>query len=657
MTKKVLLLSFAVVLTALTFAQIPGLLNYQAVVRNSSNELIANQQVGLKISIVLTADTNHVVFSEVHTPISNNNGLISVAIGSINSLNAVDWAAGPFSLKTELDPAGGDNYSISGISPLLSVPYALYARTAGASAGSNEGWGVVGDHAVFHGFVGINSTDKRSRLSVAEYDPSDQTTTLYSHATGGVSIAGFSSAESDRNWMNVGVMGMVHTKEGTTGRGVSGQASGDGIDGFGIFGESRLNNAVNNGVLGYALSRTGNNFGQFGGFFVARGDWDPEVGVGNGDHFGIIGRAEGKGPWGLGASLRSSGATNINRGVQGVGSGNTGPFNQGGVFFGTGTGNDASNTENVGAAGSASDNRLANVGLRGQAFGGVNPQSKVTGVQGYAAGFGGQEAFAMDAWTNARQYRNYALKAFVSGIVGGDSINYGVYSDAINGATNYAVYAVANGDANNEKVNYGIYAHAAGGTEANYAGFFNGDVTVTGNLNVTGQISKGSGTFRIDHPLDPQNKYLVHSFVESPEMLNVYSGNITTDANGYARVALPSYFEAANTDFRYQLTVIGTFAQAIIRQEVQNNVFVIQTSEPRVKVSWQVTGVRNDPFAQKNRVQPEQRKDEKDRGTYLHPEIYGSDRGENNARTRVSASQRTGEGVRTVPVMEAQIQE
>lgn len=151
---------------------------------------------------------------------------------------------------------------------------------------------------------------------------------------------------------------------------------------------------------------------------------------------------------------------------------------------------------------------------------------------------------------------------------------------------------------------------------------FTGNITITGDLSVTGNIAKGGGTFKIDHPLDPKNKYLVHSFVESPEMMNIYSGNAKTDANGYVTVIMPSYFEAANKDFRYQLTSIGSFAQAIIKEKVSGNKFVIQTSTPNVEVSWQVTAVRADKFANENRIIPE--KDKEFKGTYLHPKLYGA---------------------------------
>jgi hypothetical protein len=167
----------------------------------------------------------------------------------------------------------------------------------------------------------------------------------------------------------------------------------------------------------------------------------------------------------------------------------------------------------------------------------------------------------------------------------------------------------------------GIFAFRGTRTDVNpafdgLAGYF------SGNVQITGTISKGGGSFKIDHPLDPENKYLYHSFIESPDMMNIYNGNITTDATGQAVVELPSYFEALNRDFRYQLSVIGTFAQAIIAEEISNNRFTIKTSEPRVKVSWQVTGIRQDVFANKHRIPVEELKNENERGHYLHPELF-----------------------------------
>jgi hypothetical protein len=151
-----------------------------------------------------------------------------------------------------------------------------------------------------------------------------------------------------------------------------------------------------------------------------------------------------------------------------------------------------------------------------------------------------------------------------------------------------------------------------------WAAFFDGDVDVDGNL------SKAGGSFKIDHPLDPANKYLYHSFVESPDMMNIYNGNATTDAQGSAVVNLPEWFETLNRDFRYQLTVIGQFSQAIVASKVANHQFTIKTDKPNVEVSWQVTGIRQDAWANAHRIPVEMPKAERDRGLYLHPELFGA---------------------------------
>ena len=105
-------------------------------------------------------------------------------------------------------------------------------------------------------------------------------------------------------------------------------------------------------------------------------------------------------------------------------------------------------------------------------------------------------------------------------------------------------------------------------------------------------------------------------------MMNVYNGNIVTDAKGDAVVTLPDYFEALNRDFRYQLTVIGTFAQAIVAEEIKSNQFRIKTDKPNVKVSWQVTGIRRDPYAEKNRIATEVEKPQGEKGRLQNPDAY-----------------------------------
>ncbi len=202
--------------------------------------------------------------------------------------------------------------------------------------------------------------------------------------------------------------------------------------------------------------------------------------------------------------------------------------------------------------------------------------------------------------------------------VEGSGLNYGVYGYALRGAKNYGLYGSAWGGSGATE-NYGVYGQAIG-TGINYAGYFNGDVTITGNL------SKGSGSFQIDHPLDPENKYLFHSFVESPDMINLYNGNTIMNAAGEAVVELPDYFESLNGNFRYQLTCIGGWAPIYIAEEISGNQFKIAGGEAGMKVSWQVTGVRQDAFARAHRIKVEVDKSDGERGKYLHPEAFGKSR-------------------------------
>jgi hypothetical protein len=199
----------------------------------------------------------------------------------------------------------------------------------------------------------------------------------------------------------------------------------------------------------------------------------------------------------------------------------------------------------------------------------------------------------------------YSLSSSCGCYIGGDGIG-GVFTGGNSGNGDPARPADGDGD--------GVDAFAGSG----YAGYFTGDVEITGTLN-------GSApSVKIDDPLDPANKYLIHASVESSEMKNMYDGTVTTDSQGQATVQLPEWFEVLNTDFRYQLTVIGQFAQAIVAREIENNRFEIRTSAPNVKVSWQVTGVRQDAYAKANPLVVEQEKEAKLRGYYIHPELYGA---------------------------------
>jgi hypothetical protein len=209
----------------------------------------------------------------------------------------------------------------------------------------------------------------------------------------------------------------------------------------------------------------------------------------------------------------------------------------------------------------------------------------------------------------------YGVSGSCNGCANGvQGINYGTGNSGVGvwgqqHGSGVGVYGVANG------TGAGVYGSSGTG---GYAGYFTGNVRITGTC-----CGQAATTVEIDDPTDPANKYINQAGVVSPEMLDMLSGNATTDAQGDVMVQLPSYFQAMNRDFRYQLTVMGQFAQAIVSKEIANNQFSIKTDKPNVKVSWQITGVRNDPWAKDHPVQAEVPKPADKQGTYLYPQGYG----------------------------------
>jgi hypothetical protein len=157
---------------------------------------------------------------------------------------------------------------------------------------------------------------------------------------------------------------------------------------------------------------------------------------------------------------------------------------------------------------------------------------------------------------------------------------------------------------------------------------------------VTGAITAGVKDFKIDHPLDPEHKYLVHASVESSEMTNIYSGNVTLGPGGFAVVHLPAWVEAANGDFRYQLTCIGGFAGVYVAHEVEDGLFTIGGGIPGMKVSWQLTGIRRDAYARAHPIVVEEEKPDSERGLYLHPESFDQpeEKGIDSAHRRTKLS-------------------
>jgi hypothetical protein len=212
------------------------------------------------------------------------------------------------------------------------------------------------------------------------------------------------------------------------------------------------------------------------------------------------------------------------------------------------------------------------------------------------------------------------------GVAGTSGSGIGVYASSIQTTGLYSVGKIGvHGIARDMVGAQGIRGDDAtsnGSSPYTYAGYFQGRVEVNGAL------TKSSGSFKIDHPLDPANKYLSHSFVESPDMMNIYNGNATTDATGLAVITLPDWFEALNRDFRYQLTVLDESDSiepvwAKVVKKVQGNQFMIRSSHPHLEVSWQVTGIRQDAWANAHRILVEEDKPETEKGKYLAPGLFG----------------------------------
>ena len=212
-----------------------------------------------------------------------------------------------------------------------------------------------------------------------------------------------------------------------------------------------------------------------------------------------------------------------------------------------------------------------------------------------------------------------------------ENASYGVYA---NGVSNDGLIVRGAGDDGVDVAgaDHGIIAE--GDTDADgqgYAGRFLGDVDVSGTLNAN------SKNFKIDHPRDPTGKYLKHSTIESRNRLNVYTGNVTLDGAGAATVELPAYVEAINRDYRYQLTAIGAAAPRLhIAAELDNNSFRIAGGEAGMKVSWRITGIRNDAWAREHPFQSVVDKPAAKQGTYRNPEAHGVPRTQGTEKQKPS---------------------
>ena len=450
----------------------------------------------------------------------------------------------------------------------------------------------------------------------AEMRPRQSIQTIFGHTEGnnGAVVGGASGAGSGvvGHATNNGVGVEAYSR---TGRGVRASTqTGTAVDATATGANAIAVNAISNqgnAVFGwsyapgyaaiYGRNNTSGSYGVYGEANAASGvgvygtSASGVAGVSgvNGNGNGVRGRANASGAGVYGEAMWAGG-----KGVYGVNQN----VNSSGVY------GEANATGGVGVYGKSN----GNVGVYGESASFSGVYGKTTGATSagvWGEGTGGSGIGVRGVADAGGGVGVYGTSAANTGVYGGSTNARGVWGQS---NTNQGVYGRTLGTANSS---IGVAGEGNGGSS--WAGYF------FGRSGSSGLMVAAGGSMQIDHPLDPANQYLNQSYVASPDMKSVYDGMVTTDARGDAVVSLPAYVQALNGDFRYQLTVIGQFAQAIVAQEIANDRFAIKTDKPNVKVSWQVTGIRRDLYAQQNPLPAEQEKSIAERGKYLHPELYG----------------------------------
>jgi hypothetical protein len=642
--------------TMMMHAQVPQKMSYQAVIRDASDNLVTNQSVGIQISILQTSATGTVVFVETHTEMTNINGLVSLEIGTGSLISGdfttIPWGNDLFFIKIETDPTGGTNYTIVGTSQLLSVPYALYAgkttngntldqaynqeqttnpssRTIAVDDGKivmqatgNSALEIIGDPAfiglqVFgagsSGAIWAKNTGVAAAVAVEQTGTGDG---IYVFQTGAGDAIFVDSEVNSKDGIEINFLG---TEEALDINHVSGTAAIDIVTSTlgnsivalienplnvgNVFQASTVgegtvvnltteNNNLNSAPTLEAVNRGSGSVANFITFdeLVGKVNVSPTVNI----------ISNGKGA-GLNVNI-------IN--VEGAGDANTEPAifalheGEGQIAHFENTfvaENHAVEIINKGAGnglhidnfdhGSGTDNALH------------VEQSNLSFIpsKGYAALFELHEASGLVDSTvkitsAATSLSHSALRVHASSIANLAATFEGdvhISSDLTIGTSLMVPTATFTSLTTNGSGTIGALTATS---------------AIIQDLVVTGSIVAPAKAFKIDHPLDEENKFLFHNSIESNERLNVYSGNVNTDNDGFATVTLPDYMSALNADFRYQLTILDkTFAQAIIWEEFNDitNTFTIKTNQPNIKVSWQLTGARIDKWAKNHPLQVE----------------------------------------------------
>jgi hypothetical protein len=511
------------------------------------------------------------------TNITVNEGLFSMPIG-VHIEGEQIW----IEIGVSCPHSGSPNYTI--LSPRQKITAAPYANVLVPNSETKNFSSVDGSLLSDVQYA----TDREGISASTSYNGNVglRGTTDATSDTAGVVGISFNTGHHNGNFGVVGLAGLgvyadISTIDADAGGafsgpdGVIGVASIDSPWGTGVYGVASGLNGI--GIDGYESSPGGITYGVYG-----KADSNTGTGVegiasaDNGPTYGVYGLSSSN--KGTGLEGEASATTGPTYGVYGLSDSNSGTGVEGKASSTTG------NTYGVYGSSSSSD---------GTGVYGLSNNIGVEGVRGNASGaVGGLGAFpAVLGDTNTGD-----------GVVGVTS------ADGMTGVWGEATGSGA----------VGVYGEAL--SPNSYAGLFSGNVEVGGNLQAS-----GTKAFKIDDPLDPANKYLLHYAVESPQVQNQYNGTVTLDANGEAVVSLPEYFSAINTGpYSYQLTAIGAPGPNLyIAEEVTGNQFKIAGGTPGLKVSWLLYGQRNDPWMQDNPQSDVVNKPASEAGTYLYPQGYG----------------------------------
>lgn len=588
-------------------AEIPRTIAMQGILTNATGVPKPDGSYNVTFRLYDALSGGSLLWTETNKPVSVSGarGLFTTSLGAPTAFGALAFNV-PYFVEIQVS---GEAAPMAPRVSLQAVPYALSAGAANLTL-------------PFTGSASVAAPG--AALSVTDTDSGTAISGVGKLGNGVYGLSGTSAGLTPAIGLGFGVKGDSANGFGVVGQSYSGwgiygqQGSSSGYSPpyvAGIWGDSSANvgvmgtSAANAGLAGYSTGWNGvigysQAAGQAGVAGVSNG-----AGAGN----GIYGRSDNGGAGAYGISANGTGVVGVsnvgagvygeslsnglgtgNNGVSGVAhvSGRAGLFGQNDAPGAYGIYGSAQGAASIGVVGTASGDSSSK-GVYGSTLGGVGVWG--TGDSTGAIGIHGQNS--VRAYGELGTYLNGAS----AGILG--------FTPSAAGGSAYGIWGIAENRL------------------ANAAGRFDGDVLVYGAVRSDDLVVSGYKHFKIDDPLDPANKYLVHSCAEGPDALNIYSGNIITDADGKAVVRLPAYFEAENKDYRYQLTIVEDgdsvgFAQAKVSRKVKGNRFEIRTDVPNVQVSWQVMGVRNDAYIQAHPEEVEQDKGA-DRGHYLRPELFG----------------------------------